>query len=395
MRILFTSWAWTTHFYPMVPLAWAARVAGHDVRFAAPSDLVPSITASGLPAVTAGEDFDIVGDFQERIVTVMDYENDHARGEAELAERHAARSRAVMEHYTAIAAAMTPGLLDYARAWRPDAVVYDPLAWAGVLVADDLGVPAVRSLFGPDLSAAIRPEHTDVLDPLLESLGLDRPASTLGDLTVDPCPPYVQIDAPVRRQHIRFVPYNALPVVPPAAHEPGRSGRPRVCLTWGTTTDRMVGETAFLPPNVLEAMLSLDAELVIAIAARQEHLLPDLPPEVTIAKSVPLDVLLPTCDLVVQRGGSGTSHTAALYGVPQLILPLMPDTLLTARTFCSSGAGVFLRPDEADAETIRENAARILEPDSSFRRQARALADDMERLPRMPDAVRALEELAA
>ncbi|MEU3908904.1 hypothetical protein AB0F20_34740, partial [Streptomyces goshikiensis] len=34
MRILFTTWAAPSHLFPLVPLAWAARVAGHEVLLA-------------------------------------------------------------------------------------------------------------------------------------------------------------------------------------------------------------------------------------------------------------------------------------------------------------------------------------------------------------------------
>jgi len=43
MRVLFTSWAWPTHLYAMVPLARACRAAGHDVVVASPPALADTI----------------------------------------------------------------------------------------------------------------------------------------------------------------------------------------------------------------------------------------------------------------------------------------------------------------------------------------------------------------
>ena len=56
MRVLFTSWAWPTHYYQMVPLAWALRAAGHEVRAASAPALSATIAASGVPAVGVGDD---------------------------------------------------------------------------------------------------------------------------------------------------------------------------------------------------------------------------------------------------------------------------------------------------------------------------------------------------
>lgn len=56
MRILFATYSEKTHFLSMVPLAWALRSAGHDVRVASQPELVDVITTAGLPAVPVGED---------------------------------------------------------------------------------------------------------------------------------------------------------------------------------------------------------------------------------------------------------------------------------------------------------------------------------------------------
>ena len=54
MRVLVVTWGWRSHLYPLVPLAWALRAAGHDVVVAGPPDLVDVITGAGLPAVPVG-----------------------------------------------------------------------------------------------------------------------------------------------------------------------------------------------------------------------------------------------------------------------------------------------------------------------------------------------------
>src|SRR5947199_2203347 len=54
MRILFTTAPLQGHFFPLVPLAWAARLRGHDVLVAVADDFVPTAETSGLPVVGVG-----------------------------------------------------------------------------------------------------------------------------------------------------------------------------------------------------------------------------------------------------------------------------------------------------------------------------------------------------
>src|SRR5262249_30229195 len=66
MKALFPTWAWPSHFFPMVPLAWALRAAGHEVRVASGPELAGTIRASGLPAVSVGTPVDFAGEFRAR-----------------------------------------------------------------------------------------------------------------------------------------------------------------------------------------------------------------------------------------------------------------------------------------------------------------------------------------
>jgi len=59
MRVLFTTWAWPSHYQPLVPLAWALRAAGHEVRMTSQPSLMSTMLASGLPATAVGTDIDL------------------------------------------------------------------------------------------------------------------------------------------------------------------------------------------------------------------------------------------------------------------------------------------------------------------------------------------------
>src|SRR6185503_13992876 len=121
-------------------------------------------------------------------------------------------------------------------------------------------------------------------------------------------------------------PYNGPGLTPADLLEPAR--RPRVCVTWGTTTVKLSGPEAFLLPYALRAIAARDVDVVVAIAEEQRPLLGEVPDRVRVVHRVPLQTLVPACDAIVHQGGSGTMLTAACYGVPQLIIPQVPDQVL-------------------------------------------------------------------
>src|SRR4051812_47073841 len=58
MRVLVTCWAWPSHYLPLVPLLWALRAQGHEVRVATQPALARAVTDSGQVFVQAGQDVD-------------------------------------------------------------------------------------------------------------------------------------------------------------------------------------------------------------------------------------------------------------------------------------------------------------------------------------------------
>jgi UDP:flavonoid glycosyltransferase YjiC (YdhE family) len=292
---------------------------------------------------------------------------------------------------------MADGLLALARSWRPDLIVYDPLTYAGPLVARLLGVPAVRSLFGPDVAYFLGGLRRD---PLLARFGLtEDDLDVLGAATVDPCPPSLQFAdtmAPARRIRTRYVPYPGLAEVP--AWLPDRPTRPRICLTWGTTIHRTIGSRAFLPGAVLDGVAKLaderDAELVLAITASQRTLLPPgLPPNVRVLESVPMDVLLPTCQAIVHQSGGGSMLTALRHGLPQLVLPPVFDQGVNAYQLVAAGAGIARPAAGVTTAQLLADGHELLD-NPAYRAAAQRVQQEMRDLPPPADAVAELAALA-
>ncbi|WP_340682668.1 nucleotide disphospho-sugar-binding domain-containing protein [Amycolatopsis coloradensis] len=375
MRILFCTWAWQSHLFPMVPLAWACRAAGHQVRVASQPGLMPVIRQAGLDAVSVGRDVDVPGFVRDYVLRP--------------GGRPQGRPRA-LDMLVELADAMVDDLVGQAERWRPDVIVYELTTWAGPLAAAAIGVPAVRMLYGVDLLERAAGFLPDAIGPLAERLGLPE-VDVHGGLTVDPCPPRLQVSTGYRPQEIRYVPYNGAGTVPSSI--PDRGSRPRVCVTWGTTMAKLESRR-MLAERMAKAVAVLDAEIVVAIAEEHMELLTGLPDDVRVLTGVPLDLVLPSCDLVLHHGGAGTTLTAMTHGVPQLVIPQLPDHALHGRQLAATGAGRVIAKEDAEPESVREAVTALL-AESGHRESAAALATESRLRPPPADVVHVLEKLAA
>lgn len=417
MRVVFCSLAVRSHLFNMVPLAWAFRAAGHEVRVVASPALTDDVTAAGLTAVPVGADVDLA-DF----MTHAGY--DVARYVARFGQDELDPDRMSWEDLWGIQTVLTPtfwsllspeslvdGLITFCRSWRPDLVVWDPGTFAAPIAAAVTGTPHARILWGPDVLTPARnafrrcldeqpPEHRD--DPLAEWMasslrhhgGPDRTfdeTMVLGHWTIDPMPPALRLDSGVRTVGMRFVGYNGPAVVPDwVVDEPAR---PRVCLTLGASSrEHGVAQTSV--QDLLHAVGEIDAEIVATFDEEQMAGVDTVPDNVRAVSFVPIHALLPTCAAIVHHGGSGTWGNAAIHGVPQVIFPDGWDVEIRATRTEARGAGIALPGSAPTAATVREAVTRVLD-DPSYRDGAEQLRRDMLALPSPAEVVTICERLTA
>jgi UDP:flavonoid glycosyltransferase YjiC (YdhE family) len=383
MKVLFSTWAWPSHYFPMVPLAQACRAAGHEVRIASQPALAAAIHSSGLPAVTVGRDVDVAGLFRENVAPLI---RSGAGGQ------RPRRTSLAIGIFVQVAETMADDLVEFTLRWRPDIVVFDPITFAAPVAAAVAGVPAVRHLFGPDFTSGAAGPGTAPEMPglaaLLARFGLPD-LQLRGALTVDPCPPSMQAPAAIARELMSYVPYNGPGTMPRWPAGPAR----RICLTWGTSTVALTGDDTFLPAEVITAAQHCGAEVVVAVTASQRGLLGAVPPGVRVTESVPLHLLLPACAAVVHQGGAGTTLTAAVLGLPQLILPQLPDQRFNAQRAVATGAARCLPRAEVTAGSASGHIEALLaDPDQAA--AALRLQQEIKAQPRPAEVVGALEELA-
>jgi UDP:flavonoid glycosyltransferase YjiC (YdhE family) len=335
MRMLFVASALPTHFHTMAPFAWAARAAGHDVCVATQPALCDAISASGLATVVVGAPMDFAGDYR------------------------AGRKSDPKSLYADIAADMSDDLIGFARRWRADVVVWEPTSFAGPLAAAASGAKSWRFLWGPDIVG----RGGSGLDRMPEQvLGLfDKYGVTVDDvspgLTIDPCPPSVQLPTTVPWRHIRYVPHSTAGRVHPGLL--ALPARPRIVVTLGTSVTALVGDQAFLAPTVARALGSLDADVFVALPSGQVAAFGELPDNTRIVSDCPLHVLLSGAAAFVNHGGAGTILSGIHTGVPQLILSAMPDLRFNGDRLAGTGAGLRLDAADMDDAAIRDAAIAL------------------------------------
>lgn len=371
MRLLFASVGSYGHVIPLLPLALAARDAGHDVAFATAKRGHAVLLDAGLDAITAG-------------ITVED-------GFAELSGSGLSQAAATPEVFGGVLARrMVADLVPVLKDETPDLVVYGLLNPGAAIAASLAGVPAVCHSIGKISGEPVWREMSRTWQATAVELGVDVPArdpELFGNPYVDICPPSLRTRG--------FDPSVRLPMRPGRWSQPGsvpsvayhrEPGRPLVYLTFGTKFG-----TPSLLRQAIAGLGALRADVLVAAGSqlRQEEI-GYVPPNVLVQRWVPQDDVLPHVDLVVSHGGSGTVLGALSNGLPQLMLPQGADQFSNARSVVESGAGRQLLPGQLTPEAVAAQARALL-TDESARIAAGLLAREIAAQP-APSAV--VEQLA-
>ncbi|MEU1969600.1 nucleotide disphospho-sugar-binding domain-containing protein [Micromonospora sediminicola] len=448
MRVLITVFPSTAHFLPLVPYAWALQSAGHEVCFATPPGYptgvaVPEfdtvITSAGLNAVICGQPAPLSMHDRaypgfanllpnraetERHVAQLGIDNPTDRATWDLFYHFAMLT--IRDYHPPTPRQDINAVIDFARDWQPDLVLWEPWFPVGGVAARVAGAAHARVLLAPDYTAwgherfisRGRPSIlAEAMRPLAEHHGIHVDDNLLfGDRTIDPLPAAMQVDTTVHRIPSRYVPYTGVVEQQTWLREPPK--RPRIAITLGVSTRMFVkgdwGRTA----KLMEAVADLDIEVVATLNDNQLLDLPHgLPDNVRTFDYVPLDQLLPTCSALISHGSIATVIAAASKGVPQLVCDTDEPTRVygsatddgidwefrchrhlysatTSQYLARHGAGLRLNHQTQTAQDIRDQLRRVLN-EPSFRTGAAALRDEWLAPPSPADLVPTLEQLTA
>lgn len=369
------------HTYPLIPLACAARDAGHDVVYATSGDFVPEVRKAGLHTVAAG------AGLRETF------------GEA-LAGETRQRAEIPHEELAPIIATVFGDLLPrrfvadlgpLITEHQPDLVIYEAGNPGGAFAAKLAGVPAAAHAFGRTSPSAISDVMRQRISDCATEIGIaETGMPSFGDPYIDICPESVQDEqfmATANRIPLRPVGWNE-PGALPAGVKDREPGRPLIYLTLGTAMGSAdVLKAAIAGLSVLDADILVAAGPTVEIAA-----LGEVASNVQLEAWVPQADLLPHVDLVVHHGGSGTTLGAFSAGLPQLLLPQGADQFINADVVVKQGVGDRLLGEEVTADTVTSKARRLL-ADDSVKSAVRTLAAEVAEMPPPAEVVEKLPSL--
>ncbi|MGW4724882.1 nucleotide disphospho-sugar-binding domain-containing protein [Streptomyces sp. NPDC004291] len=440
MRVMFTIWPGTAHLFPLTPLAWALQSAGHEVCVAAHPSMAEGIASVGLTPVPLGD----LG----LMPTPWDGENSKSRDvEAEMdrltedlalgpEDRYPWESLRtflfpVMWDFHPIGEAPAKSypwidrLVDAARDWRPDLVLWDPCWPSSAVAARASGAAHARLLWGLDYWGWTVDRFADRRRVLGSRLGTNPMEGSvraiadrygmevddellLGQWTVDPTPSGMRLPTRTRTLPMQWMPYTGAAPIPDWLY--ARPERPRVTMSLGMSMRAFFEESRPRVEALLETVDGMDIEVVATFNKDQLRDIP-VPDNVRTVDYLPLNLLLPSSAALIHHGGTGSFNAAAAMGVPQLITSDANDFTTiddegnkktfttqhmdvppTTKYLVERGAGFTLDHGELSRSEMRERLERAV-GDPSIREGARSLRKDIVAAPTPTEIIPVLERL--
>ncbi|MBM7772253.1 UDP:flavonoid glycosyltransferase YjiC (YdhE family) [Actinokineospora baliensis] len=377
MKILFSSLPAHGHTYPLLPLAIAAKAAGHEITYATWETFHPALAALGFETIKAGGD--MTGSFTEVIAgrEIKDLTPEEMSGIA---------MRVFGDILPRAAIADLDAVFERRRF---DLVVHEAAAIGAAIAAKRAGIPSVGHGVSKPVALDTMPALKNRLPTLAAEFGVEF------DERVGFGVPYLDIYPESLQEPEQFAP-NRVPLRPVAFAEPGElpsiatSGEGRlIYLTLGT---------AFGNPQVLRAAIdglaATGNRVVVATGPTVEvAALGEPPANVTVLPWVAQAELLPHVDLVVHHGGSGTTLGSAAAGVKQLFIPQGADQFTNAETFTNAGAARQLLGADVTPEALTEAATELL-ADDGVTKVVATLAEEIAAMPGPEEIAKRLPEWA-
>lgn len=374
MRILFRSLPAFGHVYPLMPLAEAARDAGHEVVFSTAGDFVERLRSISFPVVRAGVTLEqsIADRFGSNVPpTTVDGETDWD---------------VVGAFFAQAATSAADDLVDLLPEIKPDLVVYEETDNGAAIAASVANLPSVCLRIARDMPTEIhRRFYDEPLAALRARHGVAAERGQLAKLVLDAYPPSLQLPSALadpRRVAMRPVPWSEPSgSVPPWV---GRHEGPLVYVTVGTVPGYFgTLETA------IAGLSELDVDVLVTTGATELEL-DRLPPRVHVTPFVHHANLLPDVDLMVHHGGCGTTTGAWVHGIPQVVWPHGADHHANAAMVAASGSGVSLI--EPTPEQITKAVQALLD-EPRYAYAAQRVSEEIAAMPAPAEIVPRLAQL--
>nr|AXL05458.1 hypothetical protein [uncultured bacterium] len=377
MKVIILAGITPSTFYAHVSVATALRNAGHQVMVTvADDDVVPTVAAAGLPVVPVMEP----GLTRRQIFAEA--------GLSQVPDDAVEREYMAGRWFALVETRPLDALMAFVEDWRPDIVIGGMLAYGAPLLAARLGVPYVRQawdihdpkLFDAGAAYQLREE--------LAELGLDGLPEP--DLLIDIVPPSLRTPESKPAQMMRWIPGNSQCRLEPWMYTKGADIRIGVTVGTGVADYNQYDFVQGIVKNVA----TLNVEVAAAVPEAAVPVLRERLDENVRVGWVPLDILLPTCDVLVHQSGGSTMMTALSAGVPQVLTPhagqLRPADM--ARRLVEVGTARMIPAEQATTEMIAKNCQEII-ANPSYAAAAAGLAEEIAALPLPAEVASRIEGL--
>lgn len=345
---MFVALAGHGHVTPTVPLVEELVRRGHRVDYATGGEFAEMVTEAGarwvqLPGL---DPFRPPADVGSEVVALW------------------------FRHFFAALAAVYPVLLEHCRSRPPDLVCYDATQWPARLVAERLGIPAVRTV--PNL--AENDSYGQVGEQLTAGLGPDHPemAAFSEDVATFAAEHDVELDVAAT-----FDVTEALNLVfVPREFQPAGESFDRRFRFLGPMVGRRARTRSWSPPDshrpVLYVSLGsiftnrpefyrtcIDAfgdghwQVAMTIGQTDPATLGPVPTTVHVRPWFPQPAVLAHAAAFVTHAGMNSTMEALSLGVPLVTLPQMPEQEVNAERIQQLGLGRRLGPDTLTPEKLR------------------------------------------
>ncbi|MGI5501190.1 glycosyltransferase [Lentzea sp. CA-135723] len=400
MRVLCTVAYSAAHARTTLPLTAALTSLGHEVLVAGPRSVLRGF---------ADEPVNVAPVFPE----IADQLADLLQGEVlTLPPNYDPFSDEMIVELAAgphIAAAIE-ALLEVAAEFRPHLVLRDGIEFAGLLVAERLGIPHVTAPTGVGqyvdrltLLNALNERRAELRQPSHESLDSAHRYGRLDavppgySFARQPMPPAFAFQQPCHQGAGERLPQWLADLDP---------ARPLVVASTSTSGGVFESESALnlfdfdeLPAQVLErsplahleamtrGLSTVDCEAVVLTGGLPVE---SAAPNVHLVEELPQALLLQGADLLVSHGGYGSVREAMRAGVPIAVLPVLHDQMHNAHRVNDLKLGVRVQDFRADAVARAcEHALR----DDGIRAGVRRAQRHLLGLPPIRDVARYLERI--
>ncbi|MCC9308348.1 glycosyltransferase [Kitasatospora sp. RB6PN24] len=374
MRVLVTATGSPSHVHAMLPLINALTAARHRVLVALPPPLLGAV--NDLPVETAPV-------LPDPFVGRPEF-----TGSADVPALQIFAAPHVSLGYRQ--------LLPVTREFGADLVLRDGAEFAGLLVAEALGVPCLGAPSGStnvldpaELQPVLDQRRAEVdLPPVADPAAVHRYGRLEGMPAQYPFTTWAGSESVHRyQQPVALRPGGALPDW--LAELPGE--QPLVLATLGTVLPGSAFDTSAVLRTVVAAVAETDCQAVVATGGHHPGAT-ETPPRVHLVDRIDQPLLLRCAQLLITHGGYNSIREAVGAGVPMAVLPFIGDQHGNAARVQAHGLGRHL----PEPVTSAELAAAITEllADLAVTARVRQAQRRMLALPPVEAVVGLLEKLA-